>query len=75
LNETEKPTEQSLGPAVLSFQKLWSEKDKKRFFSKSVEKDAKAPGLLILELNGREFRVQTAGLKKILREELKFPHV
>ncbi len=51
-------TEFNLGPAVLSFQKLWSAEDENRFLQSQEEKPAlSGKGMLSVFLKGREYRL------------------
>ena len=65
ISHPEKPSEINLGPAVISLRQLWSEADKKEFFSFSPKKeDSEAPkqiGYLIVEIEGKTYRVEIDG--------------
>jgi len=50
------PTELNMGPAILSFQRLWSEKEEKAFLEAARPKEKVATkGKLIIEYQGKEF--------------------
>lgn len=60
LSSSPKPSEISLGPAILSLQKLWREDEVNKFLKeeKPSATATKAKGYLIVTYEGREFRVQ-----------------
>jgi hypothetical protein len=62
LSQPEKPAQLSLGPATLSFQKLWSSESEKRFLDRKPEAQPKADpiGYLLLEFEGKQFRIDIA---------------
>jgi hypothetical protein len=59
LSQPEKAAQLSLGPAVLSFQKLWSAEGEKRFLDRKPEAQPKADpiGYLVMEFEGKQYRL------------------
>ncbi len=58
------PTEFSLGPAVLSFQKLWNANEEKDFLESTEEKKSSEndKGMLTIVSDGREYRISLPDL-------------
>lgn len=65
--DPDKPTEMSLGPAILSLQKLWSAEQERAFLAsgapKELEKRPEEQATLLVTLDGREYRLSMETLR------------
>ena len=67
VNQPEKATSQALGPATLTFQKLWSAAEEAKFLNATTEKKnaaAKSVGYLVVTLEGRDYRIDIDEARK-----------